>query len=68
MITRSLTTEEMMIARLVSRGRTNAEIATALGKGIGTTRNQLRTVLLKLGLRNRAMLAAWYAAQSGNVR
>ena len=61
-----LTTAEYRIARLVGRGLSNKEIASALSFSEGTVRNYLSTILNKLNIRDRTQLAIW-AVQTGVV-
>lgn len=53
----ALTERELSVTRLVGQGRSNAEIAEALGISQGTVRNVVSAVLEKLGLRDRTQLA-----------
>ncbi|MFI6077169.1 response regulator [Actinoplanes sp. NPDC051343] len=52
-----LTAREQEIARLVARGRTNAEIADELFIAAGTVKNHLAAIQRKLGVRNRVGIA-----------
>jgi DNA-binding NarL/FixJ family response regulator len=54
-----LTPREWEVARLVARGRTNAEIAADLFIAAGTVKNHLAGIQQKLGVRNRVGIAAW---------
>jgi DNA-binding NarL/FixJ family response regulator len=54
-----LTGRELVIARLVARGRTNAEIAAEEFLAPGTVKNHVATIQRKLGVRNRVGIAAW---------
>jgi len=54
----SLTPTEHDVVRLVAEGRSNEEIAAKLVVGIATVRTHLNHVYAKLGLPNRAALAA----------
>lgn len=60
----SLTPRELQILRLLARGLTNEEIATALGTVKGTVRNQISTILQKLDVANRVQ-AILRAAELG---
>jgi DNA-binding NarL/FixJ family response regulator len=57
----SLTGRERDIARLVSDGATNPEIATAVFVSRKTVERHVSNILAKLGVRNRAELAALFA-------
>jgi DNA-binding CsgD family transcriptional regulator len=56
-----LTSRELEIAALVAEGMTNKEVATRLRLSVRTAENHLLNVMNKLGLDNRAQVAAWYA-------
>ncbi len=53
-----LTPRERQVADEIARGRTHKEIARLLSMSPNTVRNHTQTILGKLGVRNRAMLAA----------
>lgn len=53
-----LTSREVDVARLLAQGQTNAEIAGTLGISPFTARNHTEHVLAKLGVSNRAKVAA----------
>jgi len=55
-----LTTRELEVAALVAEGLTNKEIATELRLSVRTAENHVLNVMNKLGLDNRAQVAAWY--------
>ena len=55
-----LTTRELEIAALAAEGLTNKEIATRLRLSVRTAENHVLNVMNKLGLDNRAQVAAWY--------
>ena len=55
-----LTTRELEIAALVAEGMTNKEVATRLRLSVRTAENHVLNVMNKLGLDNRAQVAAWY--------
>ncbi|GAA2010600.1 helix-turn-helix transcriptional regulator [Microbacterium ulmi] len=59
-----LSAREAEIARLVARGRTNREIATQLFLSERTVEQHVRSTLHKLGLPNRAAVAAWVVERS----
>ncbi len=59
-----ITERELDVARLVGRGRTNAEIAKELFVSLSTVKTHLARVQAKLGARNRVEIAAW-AWESG---
>lgn len=60
----SLTHRQREVLRLLLLGQSNKEIARSLGVLEGTVKVHLRTVMLRLGVRNRTQLAL-YAARSG---
>jgi DNA-binding CsgD family transcriptional regulator len=62
----SLTGREHEVAALVANGFTNKEVATRLGMSVRTAENHVFNVLNKLGLDNRAQLAAWYTRTQSN--
>jgi DNA-binding CsgD family transcriptional regulator len=55
-----LTDREMEVAGLVAEGLTNKEVATRLRLSVRTAENHVLNVMNKLGLDNRAQLAAWF--------
>ena len=56
---RPLTAREYDVARLISEGRTNAEIADKLGIAPKTASSHVEHILAKLGASRRAEIAAW---------
>jgi DNA-binding CsgD family transcriptional regulator len=56
---RPLTAREFAVARLVSEGRTNAEIADFLGIAPKTASSHVEHILAKLGASRRAEIASW---------
>ena len=54
-----LTRAEVRVAVLLAEGKTNAEIATELGVSAHTARRHTEHVMLKMGIRSRAQVAAW---------
>lgn len=58
-----LSRREDEIARLVSEGLTNAEIATRLFIATRTAETHVQHILNKLGFRRRAQIAAWKALE-----
>jgi DNA-binding CsgD family transcriptional regulator len=55
-----LTSRELEVAALVAEGMTNKEVANRLRLSVRTAENHLLNVMNKLGLDNRAQVAAWY--------
>ena len=58
-----LTAREFEVARLVTDGRTNVEIAEELGISRKTVSAHLEHIFAKLGIGRRAEIAAWTAAR-----
>ena len=56
-----LTARELEVAALVAEGLTNKEVAVRLRLSVRTAENHVLNVMNKLGLDNRAQVAAWYA-------
>ncbi len=56
-----LTNRELEIAALVADGLTNKEVAARLRISVRTSENHLLNIMNKLGLDNRAQVAAWFA-------
>jgi DNA-binding NarL/FixJ family response regulator len=54
-----LTPRETELARLIARGRTNADIAAELFISIGTVKTHVANIQTKLGVANRVGIAAW---------
>ncbi|MFD4738223.1 response regulator [Streptomyces virginiae] len=54
-----LTPQEMKVATLVARGRTNNEIATELNLAVSTIKSHLSRIQERLPARNRVEIAAW---------
>jgi DNA-binding NarL/FixJ family response regulator len=61
-----LTARELDVARLVARGKTNAEIAAELFISAGTAKTHVANIQRKLSVRNRVGIAAW-AWDAGRV-
>ena len=55
-----LTDRELEVAALVAEGLTNKEVASRLRLSVRTAENHLLNVMNKLGLDNRAQVAAWF--------
>lgn len=62
----SLSAREAQVLVLLAEGLSNAEIAAALGVAPNTVRNHVRSIMAKLGVRNRVQ-AAVYAVRAGLV-
>ena len=60
----ALTSHEKHVLLQIEEGKTNGEIAHALGYAHGTIRNHVSVILQKLGCDNRAALAS-YATANG---
>lgn len=60
----ALTHRQREVLRLLLQGQSNKEIARSLGVLEGTVKVHLRTVMLRLGVRNRTQLAL-FAARAG---
>jgi pimeloyl-ACP methyl ester carboxylesterase len=60
---RELTPRQREVAALVSEGSTNREIATRLGIGERSAEGHVERIRLRLGVRSRSQIAAWYAAE-----
>lgn len=58
-----LTPRQLEVAALVSAGRSNREIATALGIEERSAEGHVERIRLRLGVRSRAQIAAWFAAR-----
>ncbi|MFC0057364.1 ATP-binding protein [Streptomyces actinomycinicus] len=59
-----LTGREFMVARLVTNGLTNRQIADVLGLSAHTVATHLDKVRDKLGMRSRTQIALWVAART----
>jgi DNA-binding NarL/FixJ family response regulator len=59
---RPLTSREFEVARLVTEGLTNAEIASELAIAPKTASSHVEHILAKLGASRRAEIAAWATA------
>jgi DNA-binding NarL/FixJ family response regulator len=55
-----LTDRELEVAALVAEGLTNKEVAIRLRLSVRTAENHVLNVMNKLGLDNRAQVAAWF--------
>jgi DNA-binding CsgD family transcriptional regulator len=58
-----LTSREQEVARLVSQGKSNREIAEALVLSERTVENHVGNILTKLGFNSRAQVAVWSVEQ-----
>ncbi len=61
----SLTARELEVLSAMARGRTNGQIAAALGVREGTVKYHVKNILRKLGARSRADAVARYARLAG---
>ena len=57
-----LTARQLEVVALVAEGYSNKEIARMLALRAKSVANHLEQIRARLGLRNRAHLAAWYVA------
>jgi DNA-binding NarL/FixJ family response regulator len=58
----------MEIARLLSQGKSNKEIANEMGLAVGTIHMYVSRVFLALGIHNRTLVALWYVeSQKGGA-
>jgi non-specific serine/threonine protein kinase len=55
-----LTNRELEVAALLAEGLTNKEVAARLRLSVRTAENHVLNVMNKLGMDNRAQVAAWY--------
>jgi DNA-binding CsgD family transcriptional regulator len=62
-----LTARQHEVAELVSQGCTNREIAARLGIDERSAEGHVERILLRLGFRSRAQVAAWYSARRGQL-
>lgn len=60
-----LSSREQEVASLAAAGQTSQQVATRLSLSVRTVDAHLRHIYLKTGTRNRAQLANWVHAQSG---
>jgi DNA-binding NarL/FixJ family response regulator len=54
-----LTAREQAVLALVVQGKTNAEIAQALSASVGTVKNHVHNIIVKLRVQNRSEAVAW---------
>jgi non-specific serine/threonine protein kinase len=54
-----LTKRQLEVAQLIASGQSNAQIARALVLTTGTVANHIEHILRRLGVSNRAQVAAW---------
>ena len=59
----ALTPRQREVAALVAQGRTDAQIAAALGRAVGTVNRHVHDILRKLGVASRREVAVWAAAR-----
>ena len=63
-----LTEREQHVAMLVAAGRTNRQIAAALGIALGTVKDHVHAVLSKTGIETRTGLAAaWHGGATATA-
>jgi DNA-binding NarL/FixJ family response regulator len=63
-----LTAREREVARFVSEGLSNREIAERLVISERTAEGHVQHIMDKLGFRSRAQIAAWHAVEAGALR
>ena len=61
-----LTKKEMIVAKLVAEGRSNASIAARLGVKPRTIASHLVSIFKKLGIKTRVKLATKYLMECGS--
>ena len=54
-----LTAREWVVVRRLQEGKSNAQIATALGISVATVKQHLHSVMIKWGAQNRTQVAVW---------
>jgi DNA-binding NarL/FixJ family response regulator len=59
-----LSPHQVRVVQSVAEGKTNSEIATAIGATQQTVKNSLRAIYDETGMDNRVELALWYLAHS----
>lgn len=60
-----LTEREWQVARLVTKGKRNAEIADALAMSVFTVETHLKKIYKKVRVRSRTELARWVGENDG---
>jgi DNA-binding CsgD family transcriptional regulator len=63
-----LTERELEVAALIADGLSNKEVATRLRLSVRTAENHVLNVMNKLGLDNRAQVAAWFTRSRAEER
>ena len=58
---------ELEIARLISAGLSNKEIARRLDIGVATTKSHVHNALAKLNLQRRGQMATWMHAGPARI-
>jgi DNA-binding CsgD family transcriptional regulator len=61
-----LTRRQLEVAGLIARGMTNEQIARELVIATGTAANHVEHILKRLGITNRAAVAAWFIVAHGS--
>ena len=55
-----LTERQLEVMALIAKGRSDCEIAIALGVRTQTVRNHIKAIIRRLGVRNRTSVAVYY--------
>ena len=61
--TEAITDRQLEVARLIYLGRTNGEIADALGVSLSGAKHHVSELLGRLGMERREDIGAWYSVE-----